>query len=216
MDITKVLGKFVKLDGHYRQPTGIVGRIVGESMAQQHVPENRWTVSLLQVQPTDAVLEVGFGPGIAIQRVTALAHQGYIAGIDFSQTMVEAARKRNAVAIKEGHVDLRYGNVVMLPFDNERFDKAFSIHTLYFWPDPLHAIQELYRVLKSGGTLILTILPKEKWPGWEEATLCHVYNGDDVMGLMQDVGFTQTRVEVPPTHENVREVSVIGLKNLAS
>lgn len=212
MDITKVLGKFVNLDEHYRQPKGLIGQIVGESMAQQHVPENQWTVSLLQVQPTDAVLEVGFGPGIAIQRVATLAHQGYVAGVDFSQTTVETARKRNAAALKEGCVDLRYGDVVALPFDDSTFDKAFGIHTLYFLPEPLIALRELYRVLKPGGTLILTILPKEKWLGWEEATLCHVYSGNDVIGLMHDVGFTQTRVEVPSVHTNIREISATGLK----
>jgi hypothetical protein len=51
------------LDAHHVHPRGIVGRYVGARMARQHQLETDWTLSLLQLSPTDRVLEIGFGAG---------------------------------------------------------------------------------------------------------------------------------------------------------
>lgn len=211
MNITPLLSKFTDIDHHYRRPSGFVGQLIGNSMAQQHVAENDWTVSLLKVQPTDTILEVGFGPGIAIQRVAALTTQGHVAGIDFSRTMVAAASRRNKQAMKAGHVSLHYGDVINLPFASQSFDKVFSIHSLYFWPDAQQALKEIQRVLKPGGTLALTILPKEKWPNeGADATLCTVYSADELATVLTRLGFVRIHSERPPATLSVREICVIG------
>lgn len=211
MGITKLLSKFTDIGQHYRRPSGFMGQIIGNSMAQQHVPENDWTVSLLDVQPTDAILEVGFGPGIAIERVAALATEGQVTGIDFSRAMVIAASKRNRQAIKAGCVDLHYGDAENLPFVSQSFDKVFSIHSLYFWPDTQRALQEIHRVLKPGGTLALTILPKEKWPNeGADASLCTVYSAGELAQLLTASGFVRISINRPLDTMPVREVCVIG------
>ena len=60
----------------YRQfgkPTGFWGGLAGRIMAHRssNVVRNRWTVELLELEPDDCVLEIGFGPGIAVE---AIAH----------------------------------------------------------------------------------------------------------------------------------------------
>ena len=57
-------------------------------MAYENRERNAWAVSLLKVQEADRVLEIGFGPGWAIERVAALASAGFVAGVEHSQTMV--------------------------------------------------------------------------------------------------------------------------------
>ncbi|MCE3485669.1 class I SAM-dependent methyltransferase, partial [Staphylococcus aureus] len=69
------------------------------------------------------MLEVGFGPGVIVQRLSRLVSEGHVAGIDPSREMVEQARARNAAVIKDGSVDLRRASVDRLPFDNNSFDK---------------------------------------------------------------------------------------------
>ena len=61
-----------------------------------------WTISLLDIQAEDRILEIGFGPGVSVRRMSRLAVRGFIAGIDISDLMVRQARKRNAAAIREG------------------------------------------------------------------------------------------------------------------
>lgn len=213
LNILNILAKFTDIGAHYRRPDRLIGHIVGDNMAQQHIRENNWTVSLLDVQPTDFVLEIGFGPGIAIQRLAALTPQAHISGIDFSPTMVRAASKRNARSIKMGHIDLHCGDVVTLPFADSSFDKIFSLHSIYFWPQPVRAMQEIYRVLKPEGTLIMTILPKEKWSNeGADAPLCNVYSGETLSQLMRNNGFTDTRIAYPEPTSGIREIAVIAKK----
>ena len=152
------------LDSQYRRPSGPLGRKIGREMARDHLPENLWTITQLNPQPSDHILEVGFGPGVAIQKLSEVVTGGSIAGIDYSETMVTEASERNTGAIEAGVVDLRHGDAADLPYEDASFDKAFSIHAIYFWPKPLDALRELHRVLKPGGLLVITMLPKERWP----------------------------------------------------
>src|SRR5262249_8973804 len=154
----KMLKRFIA--GQFRDPTGLCGRIVGALMARGNRRAATWTVSLLDILSTDDVLEVGFGPGVAIGHVSAKADKGRVSGVDNSATMVAVARKRNAAAVAAGHVDLRYGDAAALPYPGNVFDKVYSIHCIYFWANPVHALQELRRVLRPGGTVAVTILPK--------------------------------------------------------
>jgi ubiquinone/menaquinone biosynthesis C-methylase UbiE len=201
------------IDRQYRQPTGIIGQLVGRRMARQHQPENAWTVSLLDIQPTDRVLEVGFGPGIAVELLAAQASQGFIAGVDFSPAMISLARRRNARAINAGQVELGYGEVTALPFADASFDKALSIHTLYFWTDPVKALTELRRVLKPEGDLVLTFLARDRWPeGETAATISGVYAGWQVVQLMREAGFALAHVEDGPEQKPFREIAVVARK----
>src|SRR5258708_12535422 len=175
-------------------------------MARQHQPENAWTVSLLDIQPTDRVLEVGFGPGIAVELLAAHAYQGFIAGVDCSSAMISLARRRNAQEINAGQVALGYGEVTALPFADASFDKALSIHTLYFWTDPVKALTELRRVLKPEGDLVLTFLARDRWPeGETAATISGVYPGWEVVQLMPDPGFGLPHLHDRPHHNPFRE-----------
>jgi len=144
-----------KLADQLRLPSGIAGRFVARILAWQNQPANNWTLSLLDIQPDDRVLELGFGPGDAIQKATTLAVTGKVAGVDLSPTMLEVARQRNASAIAAGRLDLRLGDSATLPFPDRSFDKAFAVQVVYFWKEPLRDLRELHRVMKEGGRVAL-------------------------------------------------------------
>jgi SAM-dependent methyltransferase len=205
------------INAQYRRPNGWLGQFIGNRMARDHKPENLWTVSLLQAEPTDHILEIGFGAGVAIQELAGIITQGCIAGIDFSKTMVDAARRRNATAIRHGCVDLRYGDAVDLPFADNAFDKAFSIHSIYFWPQPLKVLEEVGRVLKSNGMLAITILPKEKWnannPNTPVGTPdCKPYSGGELAHLLTTAGFSHIQIQTDTNPAYRSNFSVIGLR----
>ncbi len=204
------------LDSQYRQPTGLVGRWVGTRMAQQHGPENQWTVGLLDVQPSDRILEIGFGPGIAIEAASKLATRGLVVGVDLSRAMVAAARKRNIEAVRAGKVELRHADAAHIPYPDDTFNKAFSIHSIYFWREPLLALIEIYRVLKPNGLLALTVLPKDKWSPDETGAIgtaeCRPYSGDELMSMMSEAGYTGVCIEMDPTPGVPSNFSGMGRK----
>ena len=66
----------------------------------------------------------------------------------------------------------------------------FTVNTLYFWKNPKQYLQELFRVLKNDGQLILGFVPKstmEKIPftkyGFE------LYDNESVQNLLEEIGF---------------------------
>ena len=121
----------------FGSPSGLFGKIIGNRMAKGNVYDARWTISLLEIQPDHRILEIGFGPGVSTQMASAKASKGFVSGIDHSQTMVQAASQRNADAIRSGRVELRHGDVSALPYPAESFDVAFSLHSIYFWRNPV-------------------------------------------------------------------------------
>jgi ubiquinone/menaquinone biosynthesis C-methylase UbiE len=112
---------------------------------------------LLAIGPSESVLEVGFGPGVIIQRLSNLAR--HVAGIDPSQEMVQQARTRNAEAVRSGRVDLRHGSVESLPFDSNTFDKVIAINSMQVWRDTGAGLREIRRVMRPGGRIALGFTP---------------------------------------------------------
>jgi SAM-dependent methyltransferase len=118
-----------RLQGYFIHPTGVGGSIAGWVMAHRssNRRRNAWVVSLLDVQPRDRVLEIGFGPGVAIQHLAQRASKGLVCGIDSSAVMLRQARRRNAAAVSAGRVDLRLASVEQLPAFDEPFHKILSV-----------------------------------------------------------------------------------------
>jgi ubiquinone/menaquinone biosynthesis C-methylase UbiE len=139
----------------FGRPSGILGRFGGMIMARTNAEFGVWVCDLLEIEPADRLLEVGFGPGVIIRCVSERAREGWAAGVDLSPEMVEQARIRNAPAIREGRVDLRYGSVANLPFHDSSFDKALAVNSMQVWPDASAGLLEMRRVLKPGGRIAL-------------------------------------------------------------
>ena len=139
----------------FGRPKGILGRLGGVIMARVNLDAAAQVIELLNVRPDDKVLEVGFGPGVAIQLVLQRLSTGSVAGVDQSQEMVSQAAARNAGALRNRRLDLRYGLAERLPFADQTFDRALAINSMQAWPDPSAGLREICRVLKHGGIVAL-------------------------------------------------------------
>jgi len=134
-----------------RRPSGVLGHLVARIMARETRPENDHMLELLDLGARDRILEIGFGHGATLRRAAEIARQGRLSGIDFSDVMLTRARRLNRDLIWEGRLELSKGNSRQMPYGNDTFDKVFSMHTIYFWPDPSLHFAEAFRVLKPGG-----------------------------------------------------------------
>ncbi len=180
-----------------RQPRGIIGKIVGRGMARQDKESNDWTISLLNVQAEDHILEVGFGPGLAIKSVSQMALKGFVAGIDFSETMVQQASKLNESEIKNGTLELKIADVSSIPYADDSFDKIFAVMVIYLWPDLLNTVKELKRVMKPGGILALhaASLKMVEKMGLSQSSLFTIHKIDDSTEALEKAGFAKVWVE---------------------
>jgi ubiquinone/menaquinone biosynthesis C-methylase UbiE len=124
--------------------------------------------------------------------------------------MVQAASRRNAEIIRSGRMELKQGEVSSLPYPDDSFDTAFSLHSIYFWPNPQNCLRELKRILKPGGLLGITIQPKDKWKPRVDASIMTLYFGTDITSLFADAGYRNIRVEVPPQEDKVFLECILG------
>src|SRR5262249_49842801 len=110
-----IVAALIRQFGH---PRGAVGHVAGWVMAHRssNRRRNRWVAALLAVRPTDRILEIGSGPGLAIAALSRrVGPAGHVYGIDRSAVMLRQAARRNAAAIRAGRVTLALGTVERLP-----------------------------------------------------------------------------------------------------
>ena len=177
-------------NSQFAHPEGLLGRFVGMILALKNRERNAWAISLLDIQPTDQVLEIGFGPGQAIEEVAKLTPNGLVAGIDLSDTMVKQASKRNSALIRAGRVRLRQGAESPLPYEDNKFNKVFAVNSMQFWSNPIVGLQEVKRVLKPGGRIVITIQPM-----WAKTEADVQIVGEKLVAQFKQVGFKQIRLE---------------------
>lgn len=152
---------------------------------------NHWAVSLLDVEPTDRFLEVGFGPGIAIRDAARCATRGIVVGVDHSHEMVRQATRRNRDAVHEGRVELHQMNADALRAFGSTFDKVLVVNSLGFWPQPVDRLVDLRSIMSEGG--VIAIVSQPRCPG---ATSKHTERAEqEIRQLLQKAGFTDLRSE---------------------
>ena len=174
-----------------RKPSGLLGQIVARVMAKQTAGENDFARELLQLQPGDAVLEVGCGHGETLAKCTKAVSRGRLCGIDFSPVMHRHATHRHRRLVTEKRIEFHLGNSDRLPFDDQSFDKVFAVHTIYFWKAPRDHLAEARRVLKPGGRFVLGFRPGEDegFRATYPSEIYHIRPESDVAGLVTDAGF---------------------------
>jgi len=182
--------------GQAHHPRGAAGRVAAWEMACR--PSNRqrsvWVASLLAVRPADRVLEIGYGPGVAVAAL-ARAGAGHVYGVDHSGVMLRRASRRNAAAIRAGRVTLIEAPVDQLPpaFDGP-FDAIFAINSLAFWPAPVQRLGELRQRLAPGGRLAIASQPR--CPGATADTSRGAAR--EIEKLLTEAGFTQLSTHTLP------------------
>jgi ubiquinone/menaquinone biosynthesis C-methylase UbiE len=177
-------------------PRGLVGRVLARIMASETALVNKHALELLHIRPTDRVLEVGCGHGRTIARAASIARQGVVAGIDVSAEMVRMATQWNHLLIQDGRVELQQADSARIPYDDESFDRIYTVHTLYFWDDPHAHLREMYRVMKDGARIVLGFRSREDKRGVANfpSTIYQFYTGGEVSDFLNDVGFSRIQI----------------------
>lgn len=112
----------------------------------------RFLVSRVSVAPTETVLDVATGTAavaIELARRTGCS----VVGLDQSDEMLAAGRKRLERARLAERVRLVHGNAERLPFRDGEFDALTFTYLLRYVDDPGATMRELARVTRSGGTI---------------------------------------------------------------
>ncbi|MBZ5593658.1 MAG: class I SAM-dependent methyltransferase [Acidobacteriia bacterium] len=191
----------------FGKPSGVLGGLIGHLMALKNKDRSWWVLPMLEIHQNDCVLEVGFGSGIDIRRVSEIAVDGFVAGVDHSPVMLEQATRRNRAAIQSERVELQLGCASQLPYQDDFFNKVFSINVAQFWNDPVTVMRETRRVLRPGGLVAVAVQPRSKGAKEGIARL----TGRSLVENLSAAGFNEVRLEVKRM-KPVSTVCALGVK----
>jgi ubiquinone/menaquinone biosynthesis C-methylase UbiE len=124
-------------------------------MNSSHSKVTDWGLKHVSITNHDTILDVGCGGGKTVNKLAAIATQGKVYGVDYSEESVAFAERTNARWIEAGRVEIRQASVSQLPFPDNTFDVITAVETHYFWPNLPADLHEVLRVLKAGGTFVL-------------------------------------------------------------
>jgi ubiquinone/menaquinone biosynthesis C-methylase UbiE len=112
---------------------------------------SRETLARLKLNPADSVLDVGCGTGALLDQLSGSYPRARLAGIDPSPDMLAIARHRLPTGI-----ELKQGWAESIPYPDGAVDVVVSCNVLHYIREPLVALRDMLRVVRPGGTLVIT------------------------------------------------------------
>ena len=190
------------------RPKGALGRVMLSFMNYTHAPLTNWGLKLVNVQDGWTMLDVGCGGGFTIRRLLKRSQDAQVYGIDISEESVAKAKKVNAEVLDK-QVFVTLGSAEKLPYEDGKFNLVTAVETVYFWPNLPNCLQEVRRVLKSGGKfaiLVEVVDSDSKWTNVVEGMTA--YSPEDLKKLLDEAGLTQTEIHrKKPTY-----ATILGVK----
>ncbi len=184
-------------------PAGDAGRDMILRMNREHGPLRAWGFAHIPVG--QSVLDVGCGAGAALRELSEQSPEAMLTGCDISPLAVETASALNEDLVKSGRMRFLRCGVPDLPFADGAFDTAFSVESLYFWPDQVAGLREIRRVLAPGGWFMTALemvggMMNERQLAIVEHLKMRCPTQDELRGLMTEAGFADVTVELEPEH----------------
>lgn len=174
-------------------PQGEKGIEIGEMMNATNIGMTLESIKTLLIEDAEHILEIGHGNAGHLKSILNKAKDLTYTGIDISETMSKEAQNLNTEFKDQADFILYEGR--KLPFEDEVFDKIFTVNTVYFWENPVEFLSEIYRVLKNTGTFVLTFAQRdfmEKLPFTKfNFTL---YNNDEMEELISESRFKRMKI----------------------
>lgn len=161
------------------------------------------------LQPGERVVDVACGTGlVTFPAADRVGNAGFVLGTDISEGMVklgvEAAKEKNY-----GHVQFQRMDAEELQLAEEEFDVALCALGLMYVPDPVKALKEMRRIIKTGGRAVAAVWGQRDHCGWAEifeivdkrvaSEVCPMFfnlgNRDVLKISFEAAGFSEVRFE---------------------
>jgi SAM-dependent methyltransferase len=134
--------------------------------------------------PLGRVLDAGCGTGLYTREWLPRATQ--VDAFDFQQSCIDRLTRRLA---GEQNLTLKQGSATEIPFPDATYDLVTHIEVLEHIEDDKKVVSELWRVLKPGGRLILSV-PQPPAPFDDKEHVREGYTTEEILGLLKAQGFT--------------------------
>jgi len=105
--------------------------------------------------PAERILDIGTGPGHLLPALRKTLPDTELVGVDISPAMVAQAQRNMKRCGRDPRIEVRLAGANALPFADGTFDRVVSTGSIHHWKDPVNALSETHRVLKTGGHALM-------------------------------------------------------------
>lgn len=163
----------------------------GEGMEEDHWPITRPALEMMGIGRDEIIIDVGCGSGWLSRALVRGVPEGRVIGMDISDEMIRHAR---ALSQEFKNLVFVIGQVGEIPWEPNFFNRAISIESAYYWPDPAQGLREIHRVLRQGGSAWIVINYYKDNPhchqwGKTLAIPTHLLSADEWAKLFREAGF---------------------------
>ena len=149
------------------------------------------------LESESTLVDLGTGPGLLSIELNRLLPQAKIIGVDPSSEMLNIARE-NAHKAGMSNYETRLGKAEEIPIESTSVDLVVSQSSFHEWENPQQGFVEIFRVLKSGGSLMLKDYNRGWLSGWKRK-LFQVFHHlemfrftfEEVADLLRTAGFDE-------------------------
>ena len=187
------MGLFKKYINQTRKPEGALGKLMLQGMNSGHAKLADWGLEQLPALSPAEILELGCGGGRNAGALLRAYPAARVTAVDHSALSVERTLVYNREAVHGGRCVVQQRDVSDLRMGAEVFDLATAFETIYFWPSLKNGAEEVFRVLKPGGTFVIANEQDgldQSYRKLESAIGMLVYTIDEIIEALTNAGFT--------------------------
>ncbi len=184
----------VELSRQLKKPSGELGHQVAQKLneSNQKLYELAWEMT--DFSSIRRILEVGFGNGKHLSYYVDQNPDLIVTGVDFSEEMCDEARTFHHELIKNGKLTIHCVDSSSIPAADHSYDLVIGLNIVYFWDPPDPYLEEIVRVLKPGGKLVLGYRPRQAVEHLEFTKQNFLlYEPDELDALLSEYGLKVTR-----------------------
>ena len=189
-----------------RKPNGWMGKLMVNGMNQGHAAVSDWGLSYFPDVPGAAhsmLADFGCGGGRNTAELLKRFPEARVTALDYSKVACDKTQPFNRNEVQAGRCNVVQGDVSRLPFEAATFDVITAFETVYFWPGPVESFQEVWRVLKPGGTFMIvnesdgTKQADEKWTDIIDGM--RIFTQERLTQYLKDPRWCQAPARRPPS-----------------
>lgn len=146
-----------------------------------------WALRLLDIKPSERILEIGCGNGLAASLIGARLSRGKLLAIDRSASQIRSAEARNRAQVEAGRSEFRRASLAECDLGSLRFDRMLAVNVNLFWLNPAEELAKIRNHLAPEGRLVLVFRP----PSAGKAEVIAAKGA----GYLRDGGFRKIRAD---------------------